>query len=40
MKLKIIDKNSSSIKIEISETTPAFVNALRRTIMQKIPVRH
>ena len=38
MKLKIIDKNSSSLKIEISDTTPAFVNALRRTIMQKMPV--
>ncbi|MEA2003640.1 MAG: DNA-directed RNA polymerase subunit D [archaeon] len=38
MKLKVIDKDSSLLRIEISETRPAFVNALRRTIMQKIPV--
>ena len=32
MKVKLLEKGDKSIKIEIKDTTPAFVNALRRSI--------
>lgn len=38
MKIKLLNREDSSLKFEISETTPVFVNALRRVIMQKIPI--
>lgn len=38
MKVKLLEKGDRSIKFEIKDTTPAFVNAIRRSIMQNVSV--
>ncbi|MBW6461587.1 MAG: DNA-directed RNA polymerase subunit D [DPANN group archaeon] len=38
MKVKLLSRDTNSLKLEISETTPVFVNSLRRVIMQGIPI--
>ncbi|MCK5698452.1 MAG: DNA-directed RNA polymerase subunit D [Candidatus Aenigmarchaeota archaeon] len=35
MKLKILNKKDSELKLEIADTTPAFANSLRRTIITR-----
>ncbi|NOQ56403.1 MAG: DNA-directed RNA polymerase subunit D [Nanohaloarchaea archaeon] len=38
MKVKMISRDTNSLKFEISETTPVFASAIRRVILQKIPI--
>ncbi|HDI02912.1 MAG TPA: DNA-directed RNA polymerase subunit D [Candidatus Aenigmarchaeota archaeon] len=38
MKIKILKKSDDEIEFEVTGRTPAFANALRRTMMVKVPV--
>jgi len=38
VKVKVISKTKKAVKFELSETSPAFANALRRTILNKVQV--
>lgn len=38
MKVKILKKSKDLLKVEIQDTTPVFVNMIRRSILTKVPV--
>ncbi len=38
MKVKVLEKTEREMRFEVSETTPAFANTLRRILMNNIPV--
>ena len=38
MKIKLLEKTDSKVKLELAETNPAFTNMLRRTIVQHVSV--
>ena len=38
MKIKLLEKTDSKVKLELNGTNPAFTNMLRRTIVQHVSV--